>query len=135
MSAIVILLLLYYILILFLLFIIIILLLLFITIFFYTNYYMTIKQYIQNKDVKLGLFDWAWATKDTEKYRIYNALLDNFLSDKDVAKLKFRPKILFIWHLYCGALQDYTLNGKNEKLNDIIKRCPLSVRERKTLFG
>ena len=99
------------------------------------NIMMTTKQYIQNKDVKLGLFDWAWATKDTEKYRIYNALLDNFLSDKDVAKLKFKPKILFMWHLYCGALQDYVLNGKNEKLNDIIKRCPLSVRERKTLFG
>lgn len=113
-------------------FIIIVLLLLY---FFYTNYYMTIKQYIQNKDVKLKLFDWAWATKDTEKYRIYNALLDNFLSDKDVAKLKFKPKILFMWHLYCSALQDYTLNGKNEKLNDIIKRCPLSVRERKTLFS
>ena len=111
------------------------LLLLFLYILFYTNYYMTIKQYIQNKDVKLGLFDWAWATKDTEKYRIYNALLDNFLSDKAVAKLKLKLKILFMWHLYCGALQDYTLNGKNEKLNDIIKRCPLSVRERKTLFG
>ena len=96
---------------------------------------MTIKQYIQNKDVKLGLFDWWWATKDTEKYRIYNALLDNFLSDKDVAKLKFRPKILFMWHLYCGALQDYTLNGKKEKLNDIIKRCPLSKRELETLFS
>ena len=96
---------------------------------------MTTKQYIQNKDVKLGLFDWMWATNDTEKYRIYNALLDNFLSDKDVAKLKFRPKILFMWHLYCGALQDYTLNGKNEKLNGIIKRCPLSKRELGTLFG
>ena len=96
---------------------------------------MTTKQYIQNKDVKLGLFDWTWATNDTEKYRIYNALLDNFLSDKDVVKLKFRPKILFMWHLYCGALQDYTLNGKNEKLNGIIKRCPLSKRELGTLFG
>ena len=107
-----------------------------ITIFFYTKLYMmTIKQYIQNKDVKLGLFDWAWATKDTEKYRIYNALLDNFLSDKAVAKLKLKLKILFMWHLYCGALQDCTLNGRNEKLNDIIKRCPLSARERKTLFG
>ena len=104
--------------------------------FFYTNLYMmTIKQYIINIDVKLKLFDWAWATKDTEKYRIYNALLDNFLSDKDVAKLKFRPKILFIWHLYCGALQDYTLNGKKEKLNNIIKRCPLSKRELETLFS
>lgn len=95
---------------------------------------MTIKQYIQNKDVKLGLFDWAWATKDTEKYRIYNALLDNFLSDKAVARLKLKLKILFMWHLYCGALQDYTLNGKNEKLNDIIKKCPLSKRELGTLF-
>ena len=93
------------------------------------------KQYIINTDVKLKLFDWTWATNDTEKYRIYNALLDNFLSDKDVVKLKFRPKILFMWHLYCGALQDYTLNGKNEKLNDIIKRCPLSKRELGTLFG
>lgn len=93
---------------------------------------MTIKQYIQNKDVKLGLFDWTWATKDTEKYRIYNALLDNFLSDKDAVN---RPKILFMWHLYCGALQDYTLNGKNEKLNGIIKRCSLSKRELGTLFG
>ena len=102
---------------------------------FILNIMMTTKQYIQNKDVKLKLFDWAWATKDTEKYRIYNALLDNFLSDKDVAKLKFRPKILFMWHLYCGALQDYVINGKNEKLNDIIKRCPLSKRELKTLFG
>ena len=93
------------------------------------------KQYIINIDVKLKLFDWAWATKDTEKYRIYNALLDNFLSDKDVVKLKFRLKILFMWNLYCGALQDYTLNGKNEKLKDIIKRCPLSKRELETLFG
>lgn len=97
---------------------------------------MTVKQYIQNKDAKLGLFDWVWATKDTEKYRIYNALLDNFLSDKDVAKLKFKHKIFFMWNLYCGILQDYTLNGKNEKLDDnIIKRCPLSARERKTLFS
>lgn len=93
------------------------------------------KQYIINIDVKLGLFDWVWATKDTEKYRIYNALLDNFLSDKDVAKLKFRPKILFMWHLYCSALQDYTFFGENKKLNDIIKRCPLSKRELETLFS
>ena len=92
---------------------------------------MTIKQYIINKDVKLKLFDWAWATKDTEKYRIYNALLDDFLAKPDVAKLMFRPKALFVWHLYTGALQDYVLN---DKPNDIVKKCPLSKREMKCLF-
>lgn len=96
---------------------------------------MTVKQYIISKDVKLKLFNWAWATTDTEKYRIYNALLDNFLSDKEVAKLKFRPKILYHWHLYCGALQDFVLNGKNDKLSDIIKKSPLSIRELKTFFS
>ena len=96
---------------------------------------MTVKQYIISKDVKLKLFNWAWATTDTEKYRIYNALLDNFLSDKEVVKLKFRPKILYHWHLYCGALQTYVLNGKNDKLSDIIKKSPLSKRELKTFFG
>ena len=95
----------------------------------------TIKQYIQNEDVKLKLFDWSWATKDTEKYRIYNALLDNFLSDKDVVKLKFRPKILFMWHLYCGALQTYVLNNEsNETLDKFVKMCPLTKRELKRLF-
>lgn len=96
---------------------------------------MTTKQYIQNKDVKLKLFNWAWATTDTEKYRIYNVLLDNFLSDKEVVKLKFRPRVLYHWSLYCGALQDFVLNGKNDKPNDIVKKCPLSVRELKTLFS
>ena len=97
---------------------------------------MTVKQYIISKDVKLKLFNWAWATTDTEKYRIYNALLDNFLSDKEVVKFKFRPKILYHWHLYCGALQAYVLNGEsNEKLDKIVKQCPLSKRELKTLFG
>lgn len=92
---------------------------------------MTTKQYIMNKDVKLKLFSWAWATTDTEKYRIYNVLLDNFLSDKEVVKLKFRPRVLYHWHLYCGALQDYALN---DKPNDIVKKCPLSKREMKCLF-
>ena len=72
---------------------------------------MTIKQYIQNKDVKRGLFDWAWATKDIEKYRIYNALLDNFLSDKEVAKLKLKLKIIFIRTLHCGQCKRSTLNA------------------------
>lgn len=92
---------------------------------------MTIKQFIQNSDNRKGLFNWAWATKDTEKYRIYNALLDNFLAKPDVAKLMFKKKILFYWHLYTGALQDYALN---DKPNDIVKKCPLSKREMKCLF-
>lgn len=92
---------------------------------------MTIKQFIQNSDVKLKLFNWAWATNDTERYRIYNILLEDFLNRPDVAKLKFKKKILFYWHLYCGALQDYALN---DKPNDIVKKCPLSKREMKCLF-
>ena len=32
-------------------------------------------------------------------------------------------------------LNDNILYGKNEKLNDIIKKCPLSKRELVTLFG
>ena len=95
----------------------------------------SIKQYIQNADVKLKLFDWAWATKDTEKYRIYNALLDNFLSDKDVAKLKFNKKTYFFWSLYCGALQSFVLTNDKEKLDKIVKKCPLSKRELETLFS
>lgn len=97
---------------------------------------MTTKQYIQNKDVKLKLFSWAWATTDPEKFRVYNALLDDFLAKPEVAKQKFRPKILWFWHLYCGALQDYALNGSNSKAEQekLVKQCPLSGRELKTLF-
>lgn len=97
---------------------------------------MTIKQFIQNSDVKLKLFDWAWATKDTEKYRIYNALLDDFLAKKDVAKLMFKPKVLYHWHLYCGALQAYVIaNESNETLDKLVKICPLSNSELKRLFN
>lgn len=97
---------------------------------------MTIKQYVQNKDVKLKLFNWSWSTTDPEKFRVYNALLDDFLAKPEVAKQKFRPKVLWFWHLYCGALQDFVLNGKvSEKLEDIVKRCPLSKRELNTLLG
>ena len=95
---------------------------------------MTIKQYIQNKDVKLGLFDWWWATKDTEKYRIYNALLDSFLSISEVKRLKSKGKVLFYWNLYCGALQSFVLTDDKEKLNCIIKKCPLSEKELQILF-
>lgn len=94
---------------------------------------MTIKQYVQNKDIKLRLFNWAWATTDTEKYRVYNALLDNFLAQPDVARLTFRPKILYFWHLYCGYLQNYVLNNKNDK-PEILQKCPLSESELKRLF-
>jgi hypothetical protein len=97
---------------------------------------LTIKQYVCNKDVKLKLFEWAWATTDPEKYRIYNALLDEFLVQKDVARLKFKPKILYFWHLYCGALQKFILTGESDKtLDKLVKMCPLSKRELKTLFG
>lgn len=97
---------------------------------------MTVKQYIQNKDAKLKLFNWAWATKDTEKYRIYNALLDDFLTKPEISVLKYKPKILFHWHLYCGALQNYALNDKvSEKLEAIVKQCPLPESELKRLFS
>ena len=96
---------------------------------------MTIKQYIQNKDVKLGLFDWAWATKEPEKLRVYDKILESFLSIPEVKRLHSNAETYFFWNLYCGAIQDYTLNGKNEKLNDLIKKCPLSKRELGTLFG
>lgn len=95
---------------------------------------MTIKQFIQNSDNKNGLFSWGWATTDPEKYRVYNCLLDNFLSDKEVAKIKFKPKCLYFWHLYAGYLQNYVLNGENKK-PEIVKKCALSKRELKTLFS
>jgi hypothetical protein len=96
---------------------------------------MTIKQYIANKDVKLKLFEWGWATTDPEKYRIYNTLLEDFLSKPEVSSIKFRPKTLYFWHLYTGALQTFILSGETtKKLDDIVKKCPLSKRELKTLF-
>lgn len=96
---------------------------------------LTTKQYIISKDVKLKLFEWKWATTDTEKFRIYNALLDNFLSEKDVSKIKFKQKVLYHWHLYCGALQHYVLNNEsNETLSKLVKKCPLSKQELKRLF-
>lgn len=97
---------------------------------------MNIKQYIQNKDTKLKLFEWKWATTDPEKYRIYNVLLEDFLLKPEVSSIKFRPKALYFWHLYTGALQTFILSGETgKKLDDIVKKCPLSKREMKTLFG
>lgn len=103
--------------------------------FIYTNYYMDIKQYIQNSDQRLRLFYWKWATKEPEKLQVYDKILENFLSMPEVKRLHSNDEIYFFWHLYCGALEDYTLNCKNEKLNDIIKKCPLSKKELKILFG
>lgn len=96
---------------------------------------LTTKQYIMNKDVKLKLFEWKWATTDSEKFRVYNALLDDFLAKEEVANIKFKPKVLYHWHLYCGALQVYCFTDEsNEELKKIVKKCPLSKRELKRLF-
>ena len=103
---------------------------------FYTKLYMmTIKQYIQNSDQRLHLFYWKWVTKEPEKLQVYDKILENFLSMPEVKRLHSNAEIYFFWNLYCGALQDYALNGKNEKLNDIIKKCHLSKKELKILFG
>ena len=91
--------------------------------------------YIQNSDKRLSLFYWKWVTKEPEKLKVYNKILKNFLSMPEVKRLHSNAEIYFFWNLYCGALQDYTLNGKNEKLNDIIKKCHLSKKELKILFG
>lgn len=96
---------------------------------------MTTKQYIQNKDTKLGLFDWAWATKDTEKFSAYNKLLEDFLSKPEIKKLSSKRETLFYWSLYCGALQSFVLNNDKEKLEKLVKKCPLSKKELKILFG
>lgn len=103
--------------------------------FIYTNYYMNIKQYIQNSDQRLRLFYWKWVTKEPEKLQVYDKILENFLSMPEVKRLHSNAEVYFFWNLYCGALQDYVINGKNEKLNGIIKRCPLSKRELGTLFS
>ena len=96
---------------------------------------MNIKQYIKNSDQRLRLFYWKWVTKEPEKLQVYDKILENFLSMPEVKRLHSNAEIYFFWNLQCGALQNYVINGKNEKLNDIIKRCPLSKRELKTLFG
>ena len=95
---------------------------------------MTIKQYIQNEDVKRKLFNWSWATTKPAKFEAYNKLLGYFLSIPEVKKLDSKRETLFYWYLYDGALQDHVLNGKNEKSNGIVKKCPLSEKELKILF-
>ena len=95
---------------------------------------MTLKQYIQNEDVKRKLFDWSWVTTKPEKFNAYNKLLEYFLSIPEVKKLDSKRETLFYWLLYCGTLEDYVLNGKNEKSNGIVKKCPLLEKELKILF-
>ena len=94
---------------------------------------MKLKQYIQNEDAKINLFNWNWATTKPEKYAAYNKLLEDFLSKPEAKKLSSKRETLFYWYLYCGVLQDYILNGKEG--NGIVKKCPLSEKELKTLFG
>ena len=96
---------------------------------------MDIKQYIQNSDQRLRLFYWIWVTKEPEKLQVYDKILENFLSMPNVKRLHSNAEIYFFWNLYCSVLQDYVLNSKNEKLNDIIKKCHLSKKELKILFG
>lgn len=92
---------------------------------------MTIKQYIQNEDVKRKLFNWNWATKNPDKFKVYNKLIEDFLSKPEVKKLHSKRETYFFWLLYCGTLQDYTLNGKE---NGIVEKCPLSEEELQILF-
>ena len=93
---------------------------------------MTIKQYVQNEDVKRKLFNWNWVTRKPEKFEAYNKLLEYFLSIPEVKKLDSKRELLFYWYLYMGTLEDYVLNGKS---NGIVKKCPLTEEELKTLFG
>lgn len=86
------------------------------------------------KDSGIGLFKWSWATLKPEKFRIYNKLLTYFVSDEEVSKMGMGPKILLVWHLYTGALQDSVLNGK-KIVKKIVKNCPLTKKELKTLFS
>ena len=92
---------------------------------------MKLKQYIQNENIKLKLFDWNWATTKPEKFNAYNKLLEDFLSIPEVKKLDSKRETLFYWLLYCGTLEDYVLNGKD---NGIVKKCPLTEEELKILF-
>lgn len=96
---------------------------------------MNIKQYIQNSDQRLRLFYWKWVTKEPEKLYAYNKLLEDFLSKPEVKRLHSNAEIYFFWNLYCGALQSFVLNNDKEKLEKLVKKCPLSKKELKILFG
>lgn len=96
---------------------------------------MNIKQYIQNSDKRLRLFYWKWVTKEPEKFSAYNKLLEDFLSKPEIKKLSSKRETLFYWSLYCGALQSFVLNNDKEKLEKLVKKCPLSKKELKILFG
>ena len=93
------------------------------------------KQYIQNSDQRLRLFYWKWVTKEPEKLYAYNKLLEDFLSKPEIKKLSSKGETLFYWSLYCDALQSLVLNNDKEKLEKLVKKCPLSKKELKILFG
>lgn len=95
-----------------------------------------LKQYIQNEDVILKLFDWSWATTKPDKFKTYNKLLEDFLSKPEIKKLHSKRSVLFYWSLYCGALQSFVLNNNDkEKLEKLVKNCPLSKKELNILFN
>lgn len=96
---------------------------------------MKLKQYIQNEDVLLKLFDWSWSTTKPEKFSVYNKLLEDFLSKPEIKKLYSKRETLFYWSLYCGALQSFVLNNDKEKLEKLVKKCPLSKKELQLLFN
>ena len=89
---------------------------------------MRIDQYIKSESIKRRLFSWAWSET---KRNAYDKLLEDFLSKPEVEELDSRKKVLFYWYLYCGTLQDYVLNGKD---NGIVGKCPLSEEELQKLF-
>lgn len=87
---------------------------------------MKLKQYIQNEDAKLQLFNWRWATTKPEKFSVYNKLLEDFLSKPEVKKLHSKRETLFYWSLYMGVLEDYALYSNTES-SDIVKKCLLTT--------
>lgn len=95
---------------------------------------MKLKQYIQNEDVLLKLFDWSWATTKPDKFKAYNKLLEDFLSKPEIKKLNSKRRTLFYWSLYMGALEDYALYNNIES-SGIVKKCPLTKKELKLLFN
>ena len=96
---------------------------------------MKLKQYIQDEDAKIKLFEWGWATTKPDKFKTYNKLLEDFLSKTEIKKIYSKRSVLFYWSLYCGALQSFVLNNDKEKLEKLVKKCPLTKKELQILFN